>query len=60
MGQAWDAGVEPVARRMVAEEGFTRHDFNNPINAYYSATQAGGAMSIKYGSDASLSQVSYV
>ena len=29
---------EPVARRMVTEEGFTRfisHDFNNPINAYY-------------------------
>jgi SAM-dependent methyltransferase len=29
---------EPVARRMVAEAGFTRfksHDFDNPINAYY-------------------------
>ena len=30
--------TEPVARRMVAEAGFSRfkrHDFNNPINAYY-------------------------
>jgi len=29
---------EPVARRMVAEAGFTRftsHDFANPIDAYY-------------------------
>jgi 2-polyprenyl-3-methyl-5-hydroxy-6-metoxy-1,4-benzoquinol methylase len=29
---------EPVARRMVAQAGFTRfksHDFENPINAYY-------------------------
>ena len=30
--------TQMVARRMVAEAGFTRfksHDFDNPINAYY-------------------------
>jgi hypothetical protein len=30
--------TEPVARRMIAEAGFSRfkrHDFENPFNAYY-------------------------